>query len=205
MKLKEKKVIVAAISVFNEKGIDRSKLTEVAEEAQIGIASLYRYFGNKIELVIKTAEEYSFMVSNALKENYLNEKFESLNGINKAEKILGIFKILYKEHRDYICFIEQFDNYIIKEEIDSKRLKKYEGIMLQLKDIMMVALEQGKKDGTVKQEVDGELFYITSAQMIRSLTQKLALRGMIFEGDKKNTEEEQIDLSIRMAVDFIKN
>ena len=51
-------VIDAALSrVFIKQGIDKTKMTDIAEEAQIGVASVYRYFKTKPDIAIEAAEE----------------------------------------------------------------------------------------------------------------------------------------------------
>ena len=55
---RKEQVVLAAIEVSKEKGIDNSKMTDIVKKGEIGVATLYRYFNTKIELVIASATTY---------------------------------------------------------------------------------------------------------------------------------------------------
>ena len=52
---KMEEVIASALKVFLKKGIDSTKMTDIAAQAEIGVASLYRYFKTKPEIVVEAA------------------------------------------------------------------------------------------------------------------------------------------------------
>ena len=49
---KNQRILQSAFTLFAANTIEKVKLTEVAEAANIGIASLYRYYPSKSELVL---------------------------------------------------------------------------------------------------------------------------------------------------------
>ncbi|ERI92442.1 transcriptional regulator, TetR family [Clostridiales bacterium oral taxon 876 str. F0540] len=202
---RKEEVIAASIEVFQEKGIENSKMTDIAEKAKVGVASVYRYFKTKPELVIEAAVRFWEEEIGLLYGKYVNESFEKISGLDRVGRILGVFKVLYMEHKDFIRFIEEFDNYIIKEKINPERLENYEKNIVGLKKVIFEAIDYGRRDGSIAQNIDSEIFYITTTHALMSLCQKLVLRGNIIKSDKDVKAEEQIDLVIAMALSFIKN
>lgn len=53
MRMKRNKIILVAAELFLEKGIDSVKMTDIADASGIGVASLYRYFGTRTNIVIE--------------------------------------------------------------------------------------------------------------------------------------------------------
>lgn len=196
-------VLKAAITVFRKSGIERSKMQDFADAAEVGIASVYRYFNNKSEIVIAAAtrmwdEEIANFISN------FNERgFYKLNGISRVEKILLVFVQVYEDDKQFMRFIEEFDNYIVNENIPREKLKCYEMNILSLMPVMIDALEVGKMDGSINKKVDNNIFYITITHTLISLCQKLILRKNVLNCDEFVSGEAQIKLVIEMALKYL--
>lgn len=200
---RREQIIKAAIDVFKEQGIDNTKMVDVAQRAQFGVATVYRYFKNKTELVIASAtwlwdEELSNI--NAL---FYKESFSEHKAIDRIRKILTLFLDMYLHHSDILGFLEQFDNYVVKNEISSENLESYETSVISIKKDILQSMAQGKIDGSIKEGIDENLFYITATHSLMSLCQKLILRGKIISKDDEIAGYDQISLLIEMLLSYI--
>lgn len=202
---RKEEVIEAAVKVFKKKGIEKSKMTDIAAKAEVGVASVYRYFKTKPELVIAAGTEFWREEIDSLYHNLNSLDFNELNGLEKVNRILNVFLILFQGQSDFIRFIEEFDNYIVKEQIPPDKLQAYEKGIIDLKPVMFEALKQGKEDGSVRKSIDDNEFYVTITHSLMTLCQKLTLRGTILRSDKEIGSEVQIRLLIEMALAYIKN
>lgn len=198
-------VISAAVEVFKEKGIENSKMTDIAEKAEVGVASVYRYFKTKPDLAVEVAIKFWNMEINSIYTEFDKDNINKLIGIEKLKTILNVFVNLYNNHKDFVRFLEEFDNYVIKEQIPSEKLENYEKSIINLKNIIFEALEEGKVDGSIRSDIDNEVFYITVSHSLMTLAQKLILRGNILKSDSDVSGESQIKLIIDMAVNYIQN
>lgn len=202
---RKEEVITAAVEVFKEKGIENSKMTDIAEKAEVGVASVYRYFKTKPDLAVEVAIKFWDMEINSLYSEIDKDSINKLIGIEKLKTILNVFVNLYNNHKDFVRFLEEFDNYVIKEQIPSEKLENYENSIINLKHIIFEALEEGKKDGSIRRDIDNEVFYITVSHSLMTLSQKLILRGNILKSDNDVSGITQIKLIIDMAVNYIQN
>lgn len=205
--LKEKRkeeVVVAAISIFKERGIDQTKMTDIAEKAEVGIASVYRYFQTKFDLVIAAATWLWQEEISALVNQFYYPEFEKLSGVQQVREVLNIFITIYLDYPQYMSFLEYFDNYIVKEEVLAEKLESYEQSIMDLKAGLFNAIERGKKDGSIKESLESNNFYITITHALMSLSQKLILRGTILKSDYEVQGEEQLRMLIEMAMDHIR-
>ena len=202
---RKEEIIKIAIEVFSEKGIENTKMTDIAEKAEVGVASVYRYFKVKQTLVIDAAIKMWEGVIKDFYNEFKTEEYEKLNGIQAVAKILSVFKDLYINNKDFIKYIEEFDNYIVKEKVSPEKLEDYENNILNLMPVMFEALEKGKLDKTIKLSVNYEEFYMTITHALMSLCQKLISRNTILHSDDDIAGEAQVNLIIDMAIKYISN
>lgn len=202
---RKEEVVIAAISVFKEKGIDNSKMTDIAERAEIGVATVYRYFKTKTEIVIAAAAILWEEKISLLYNKFSDTTFMTINGAERVKVILNLFIDTYQKYPEFISFLEHFDNYIVKESIPLENLESYEKIIIDTKSAIFDAIDQGKKDGSIKSEIDNDVFYITITHALMSLSQKLILRGTILKSDKDIPGELQLKTLIDMAMLYLVN
>lgn len=202
---RKEEVIAAAAKVFQEKGIEVAKMTDVANAAEIGVASVYRYFKTKPELAVEAALLIWREEVNGLYERYKVPSFQEKSGIEQVRGALEVFKELYRDHQPFIKFIYEFDTFVVKEGISKDKLKQYETEVLQMEQVLGEALEKGKNDGSIRKNIDSKIFYFSMTHTLMSLCQKLVLRGDLFESDAFIDGETQLDFVIDMALSYIQS
>ena len=196
-------IVLIAIEVFKDKGIDKTKMTDIAEMAEIGVATLYRYFNTKFELVMASATALWEQKISILYSKLYEPAFMEQNGAERVRIILSLFIDIYQKYPEFISFLEHFDNYIVKESIPLEKLEGYESVIINPKASIFSAIDQGKKDGSIKSNIDNDIFYITITHSLMSLCQKLILRGTILRSDKDVEGETQLKLLIDMAMVYL--
>jgi hypothetical protein len=164
---------------------------------------VYRYFKTKPDLAVEVACRFWQQEINELYKDYTGEEFLDKNGITKVKEILEVFIKLYKEHTEFMRFIDEFDRYVVKEKISKEKLKAYEENIIDLKSICMDGIITGKKDGTIREDLCEDQFYFSISHALMSLCQKLILRGDVLQSDEHIHGEEQIKMIIEMAVKYI--
>jgi len=198
-------ILVAAIEVFKEKSIRSAKMTDIALESEVGVATVYRYFKTKLDLVIEAVNWMCKEEMQLMFEPFEGDGYKSMNGLEQVSFILKLFIQLYEVYPDFVVLLEQFDNYVVEEHIGLEQLEHYEKNIIDLKEITFDAMERGKKDGSIKMSIDNNIFYTTIAHSLMSLSQKLILRGNILKSDREINGKKQLALLIEMAEGYIKN
>lgn len=204
MKAHKDAIIEAAIREFIINGIDNSKITDIARHAEVGAATIYRYFETKPKLVIECATKLWSGEVNGLMPRLNPKNFNKLSGFEQMQEILSIFGSLFEECSVLLQLLEQFDNYIAKEKVPKEQLQKYEKGILDLRSITLKAIQKGQKDGSIRPEIDGKQFYMTASHAIMALSQKLLLRGNILQSDNDFDAKTQILSLIDMELYYIK-
>ena len=201
---RKEEVIRAAIRVIRNQSIEEVKMTQIAEEAGVGVASVYRYFKTKLELALEAG---NWLWNEEINKMYIEPKadyFQQYSGAQKVEHFLRVFLKIYKDCPEFFIFLEQFDNYLVKAQVEADRLEQYEIAINRIKETMLDALEAGKEDGSIRAGLDSQGFYMTTTHSLMSLSQKLIIRGNLLHSDRVVSGEEQLETMIKMALCYIK-
>lgn len=197
-------IVDEAAAIFCEMGIDNTKMTDIAKASNVGVASVYRYFKTKADIVIQVGIKFWLEVEKEFNEIFNSEEFKNKNGIDQLKEIGDFFIKLYKDHYKFLNYLHEFDSYVVKENITKDRLKEYEESIIEIKNLVLLAITKGQEDGTIKSSLSAEELYITTSHTLLSLTQKLAIMGSVLESDCTINGERQISMVIDMVLAYIK-
>lgn len=112
---RRKAIINAAFQIFVEKKIEPVSMGEIAELARVGRATLFRYYPNKLELVIA--------VCAAKWKEYLDAKrpLESIGDILAIDRFtftLDSYIDMYRHHKDLLQYNDNFNHYVTHEGVN---------------------------------------------------------------------------------------
>ena len=133
MAANREKLLEAGYRLFNAKTIESVSLEQIARAAGIGVATLYRYFGNKTDLVIAIS---------VWKWNEYLQELKQLpdaggrehTGAESFAFYLNSFLNLYRDHRDLLRYNQFFNVYIQGAGIDKTRMAPYEQVIGRFAD-----------------------------------------------------------------------
>ena len=199
--LREDSVVYIAAELFLQKGIENVKMTDVAERAELGVATLYRWFGTKDGLVIRAGALLWGDLHTLFRSVYEAEDFRACTGIEQIARLFGVYRTLFREHADFIRFIGDFDDFVIRTRPAQEDLREYEASVLNFYPVFLGAYETGLGDGSVRPIESPRLFYDSVCHAILALTQKL-LRGEILTADGFGDSAE-LELLLDMAARYL--
>ena len=136
--LRKKRIIDAALSVFNKSGIEKTTMSEIASEAGFGKATLYYYYPSKDDV-------YSAIMITGWKSLW-EEVEESI--LNESPPKKKLFQIL-----DQICQVVKKNNNLFKflftapsyiQDLDEHPWKTYQE---RLYSVLQKIIEEGCKEG----------------------------------------------------------
>ena len=169
--LKQNFLVDIATDLFMCRSIQDVTIKDIAVSAQVGEATIYRYFGSKQKLVVLAAMKIQEVVNS----DYF--KSESNNGFESLEAFYNSYLKIFLKHPNFYKFLSEFDIYMSGD--NSGILGSYESAIDQYKVVFMNAYEQGLKDRSVKEQKDINLFYFTTTHTLIELCKKLSLKAVL--------------------------
>lgn len=200
--LREEGIIYAAAELFLQNGIESVKMTDVAERAEVGVASLYRYFGTKDALVIRAGAFLWQDLRTLFSGVFDAADFRSYTGMERIARLFGIYRTLFREQPAFIRFVGEFDSYVLRVAPGMEALREYEAGVLNFYPLFLSAYEAGLADGTVRTIEQPKLYYDSVCHAVMALAQKL-LRGEILPSDGFSDQTE-LDLLLDMAEAYLR-
>lgn len=195
--------IATAAELYLDVGIAEAKMTDIAEECQLGVASLYRYFGTKQLFTVKAGSYIWKLKLRELEGIYSSSDYAHKTGIGQVEALMNVFHVLLNEHASFLRFLSEFDAFAAKERLTPVDLAEYEQSVLNVMPLMEKAIEKGIADGTVKSGIDPQLFYLTVSHCLMSMCQKFA-RGKILSSDNPEISKKELSMAIEMFVSYVR-
>lgn len=189
--------VAAAAELYLSQGISEAKMTDIADQAQIGVASLYRYFGTKQLFTVKVGAYIWKLTMNKLEPLYTSAAYQAGTGIEQIASLLHIFQVFLSDHKPFLRFLSEFDSFVAREHLAPEQLMEYETCTLNMLPVMTAAMEKGVADGTVRSDVNPTIFYYSVTDSLLSMCQKFAW------GNIPNSEDPAInELALSMTIDM---
>lgn len=136
--LRKKRIIDAALSVFDKLGIEKTTMEEIASEAGFGKATLYYYYPSKDDV-------YSEIMVTGWKSLWEEVEESILNDSPPKKKLFQILDQIcqvVKNNNNLFKFLFTAPNYI--QDIDEQHWKTYQE---RLYSVLQKIIEQGCKEG----------------------------------------------------------
>ena len=100
---KLKSIYSAAVKIFSKNGYYNSKISQIAEQANVADGTIYLYFKNKDDLFIKV---FTNLIESKLK--YINKELsKEVNSLNKLHRFFELKLELIKKDKAYTKFFIQ--------------------------------------------------------------------------------------------------
>ncbi len=195
--LKTQYLVDVATKLFLEKGVVDVTIKDIATEAEIGEATIYRHFQKKQNIVLASAL--------VLKEKVFKSYFDlskGKTGFEKIEIFYTSYLNVFKNSPEYFYFINEFDAYMCVEENVS--LGEYEKEIDSFKDEYLEAYNLGLKDGSIRKVDSIETFYFSTTHSLLELCKKLSVTHALLKQDESSQKAAEIECLIKIILDSLK-
>ena len=177
MDAKRNYVIETATNLVLSRPLSRVTVRDVAQEAGVGEATVYRYFSTKTSLIVACALKLQGEVS-----QYFLRESKPVDGYTKLVKFYASYVDLFAFRPELYRFLYEFDAYCVEQRV--KGLDEYSDNLDVFREAYLAAYREGVADGSVRKIQNPELFYYTTTHAVLSLAKKLAVEGGIVRQDQ---------------------
>ena len=108
---KRQKLMETGFLLFSQRTIDQVSLEEIARKSGVGIATLYRYFGTKLELVIAISV-WQWTQYRQQFEQKLDTDRNYKTAAQEYAFFLDFFLEMYRNHKELLRFNQFFNIFI---------------------------------------------------------------------------------------------
>ncbi len=194
-------IIHAAEKLFTEKGIYDVQMQEIAFAADVGIATLFRYFPKKELIIVAVACQ----VMEQFEKTFARIAKKNGSAYEKIEELLRHFLTFDdKENNQLIRFRECFESYASFRAEPLENIEQYYEVQRSMIRHLMTIIHQGKVDGSINSSVDIKSTLFTYINCFGKFTAKLAIHEDFAEVPEGITTAIQQQLVMELFLQTIK-
>lgn len=195
-------VLDTAFKMFSHASIDSISMTDIADEARIGVATIYRYFGTKQNLLVLTAT-YELRKRVALvKKRFHDEQVDQRRGIDQIEFLLMGYARDYDKMIDMLRFTANLDQYFLDASHQPEALEPYTEAMRDLFEMLYHAFDLAIAQRDVSEEYKDRNRQVSGIMALMGAAQKYATNSVLC-GDDEDLHKEWLIYQVKTYIAFL--
>lgn len=179
------RILKTGFEVFAEKTIDATSIQQIADAAGIGIATVFRHFSSKSELVAAVStwawSQYTGKAISGL-------DLEKQTAAEVFESYLEAFIDLYRNHKDLLRYNQFFNIYVMREGISPTQMSPFLNIIDGMAARFHAMYQKAMADGTLRTDIpEREMLSKTLHLMLAAVTRYAV--GLVYDSGIDPEEE----------------
>lgn len=199
MALRRERMLNEGFRLFSEKGIEPVSMQEVAAACEVGVATLYRYFSTKLDLVLAIGEDQWNRYGEKVRELREERKADAMTAAEELDFYLDFYSDLYRNHKDMLRFNQDMNNCVRQERATAEQLGPYLRSIAPFARMFHEMYEKGKKDGTIRTDLPEEKMFAATSHIMMAVAVRYA-QGLVYSADNEEDRTEEYLLLKRMIL-----
>ena len=185
--------------LFSEKGIEAVSMNEVANACGVGIATLYRYYKTKLELVLAIGVAKWRDFADHVQSRRAERGVDGMTAAEELDLYLDCYIDLYRDNKDLLRFNQNFNNYVQHEGATAEQMTPYLQAIGEFAGYFHRLYEKGKSDKTVRTDLPEKKLFAATAHIMIAVAVRY-VQGLIYEGESEEDRTEEYLLLKRMIL-----
>ena len=190
--------------MFLKSGIEAVKMTDIADQCGVGVATLYRYFGTKTVITVSAMTYLWTKLRKQYDHAFETAEFRKQSGIKQLSDMMKMYLVLFDRHSDFMKLVGEFDLMLVHEDIPKSALTEYEASIINFYPYMESAFLAGNQDGSVRTDIDFKLFYQTFGHSMLELCKKM-LCGELLPSEDFSGGRAELDQLLKMGICYLRS
>ena len=200
---RKERLIRAGLELFGSEGIESVSLNAVAKKADVGIATMYNYYQNKLNLVVAISTKMWREVWEKALLSVSEEQLQKMNAYALAELYCDNIIALYLEHPEVLRFSANYKTFVNREGATEEQYKDQIEALKPVEDIFHIKYEEAKRDKSIRTDIpEKEIFSILAITML-SMAERYA-QGLVWAKSHEHDFRQELFYTKEMILNWIK-
>ncbi|MEW9701813.1 TetR/AcrR family transcriptional regulator [Paenibacillus sp. SI8] len=195
-------IMEAAERVFIVKGIEKATMQDVAREANLGVATVFRFFPRKDKLIVAVATSILQKILQAF------QSFAAMP-IPCLEKIELLFdrsiSLLQNQNSSAVKLMENFENYAAHYTEPLEDMEAFNSVYREISKVFSSIIEQGVQDGSIRPGLPIQETLVTFINTFSIFARKLSLQKNILLLEQDLPAENQLAILKMTLIEYLRN
>lgn len=200
---KREKILNTAFRVFVERKIEAVSMGEIAEAAGIGRATLFRYYPNKLELVIAVCTKVWKDYLDQLDQSRPISSIGEIPAVGRLIFTLDSYIELYQNHKELLCYNDNFNHYVSHVGCEVAQLEEFHKALYSVDTRLHMMYEKAKQDGSFRTDIPEEEFMRSTVHAMMTVCAYYA-GGFIWGSEANRDYTPELLRMKEMILDYVK-
>jgi len=187
------KIIIAALDLFTEQGFANTTMKQIAKQAGIGDATIYKYFANKDKLIYAY---YGLIAEKTVQQFFEEEELDGYTLQEKLQLLIDIYLNNFLANREFVSdslkMIMQSPSILFKDV--SPVREEFIGL---IHDLLMEAEQNG--------EISHSPFTGATAKLINEYMLAVLLYWVNDDSDEFSNTTQMVDMSLALVIEVLQS
>ena len=192
-------ILDAGFELFSQRAIEAVSMQEIAARSGVGIATLYRYFPTKLDLVIAVNadqwEKAGAEIMDAVEKSGVLHR----TAAEIYEYFLGCFIYLYKNHVTMLRFNYDFNHYVANAGVTREQFEANSKVAKTFSDRFRAISLCAQKDGTLRGDVSENDLFSSAMHIMLAVSTRYAA-GLIYHASSPEDDLKELETLKRMIL-----
>ena len=203
---RNRRILETAFRIFVERKIEPVSMGEIAEAAGIGRASLFRYYPNKLELVIAVcAKEWKECMDELDRTRPISSVGE-IPAIDRLIFTLDSYIDMYRNHKALLQYNDNFNYYVSHMGVnkDNESLTEFHKALYSVNTRLHMMYEKAKADHTFRTNIPEEEFMWVTVHTMMAACEYYA-EGFIWGSEENRDYTPELLILKEMILNFVRS
>jgi len=203
---RNRKILETAFRIFVERKIEPVSMGEIAEAAGVGRASLFRYYPNKLELVIAVcAKEWKEYMDELDRTRPISSVGE-IPAIGRLIFTLDSYIDMYQNHKALLQYNDNFNYYVSHMGVskDNESLTEFHNALYSVNTRLHMMYEKAKVDHTFRTDLPEEEFMRVTVHTMMAACEYYA-EGFIWGSEENRDYTPELLILKEMILGYVRS
>jgi AcrR family transcriptional regulator len=141
--------IISALSVFEEKGFNNTRIKDITNKANTSVGNFYNYFNSKEEVIEVLISGLAELMISKFRELFIYFKDNRIPPISAVKKLFQGYAKMFREKKEtFLIFFEQMGG--MDQKYRAKRNEIMDNFTNEVEKIIIKLFEYGARDQNPK-------------------------------------------------------
>jgi len=204
MERRKNQLMDAGFELFSRYGIEAVSLLKVAETADVGAATLYNYYQNKVNLVTAISARMWKNVWEGYPDRTGLKQLDNKTAYQCIEDYIDEIISIYKEKPEILRYSSDFKTFVCRENAEPERLSAQFEVLKPVTNIFHVCYEKAKTDGSIRTDISEEEMLTTVALSMLAMAERYA-QGVVWAKRENHNYVKELENFKEMILLWVKN
>lgn len=203
---RNRKILETAFRIFVERKIEPVSMGEIAEAAEIGRASLFRYYPNKLELVIAVCTKEWKEYMDELDRTRPISSIDEIPAIDRLILVMDSCIDMYQKHKDLLQYNDNFNYYVSHMGVtrDNEHLTEFYNALYSINMRLHMMYEKAKADHSFRTDIpEQEFIRVTIHTMVAAC--EYYADGFVWGSEENRDYTPELLILKEMILNYVRN